>query len=75
MPCVDTCCIPEHDYVDVLVLKKRWVQKSRKDHICTRCSSLIPLGTEYNYTTVLIDGEFRVDKTHVICPDEEMSYP
>jgi hypothetical protein len=52
------------DWIDVLVLDRRWIKQARKSHTCNSCNDQIPAGTPYRRTAVLVDGEFGVYREH-----------
>lgn len=61
--CTDTCCVPEAD-VEYLVLRRGYVQRTRKPHKCINCAAEIPAGQPAYTLTVKGEGRVFTDYRH-----------
>lgn len=62
--CTDTCCVPESDLPDYLVLNRRQVRASRKPHPCVYCGGEIPAGSACSSETFLSEGRAETIYRH-----------
>ena len=46
---------------------KRKVVKARKDHVCQWCGEKIHKGEKYVYMSMMVSGEFQIEKNHEDC--------
>jgi hypothetical protein len=65
MRCHDTCCNPEPEIAEVMVLSRRFVKATRKPHTCDYCGTEISVGSPANVVNALLDGSFWSGYRHV----------
>lgn len=54
----------DEDYVESILLGRRYIAAARKHHLCDTCGSTIERGHPYIRVSWLVDGELYVSKQH-----------
>ena len=61
------------DAPDIRILWQK-ASRARKEYHCDRCGDALPVGELYESLGIIIDGEFRHERTHCgpMCPHERV---